>query len=191
MSATILALLLLAAAPVLRADDAPPPVIYDARIDASTITINGIQFGEAIPTVTMDGIPLTVSSSTDTTVVATLPSAITSNPGTYLLKLINNSPAEDEQLRAVKFEVAVGQQGPQGPAGPPGAPGAIGPAGAAGATGAQGPRGLKETLVQQVRRAPLVQQARKEPRARQDLKEIPEQRDRPGRRPVLTMSIGT
>jgi len=141
MSATILALLLLAAAPVLRADDAPPPVIFNARIDASTITINGIGFGEAIPTVTMDGIPLSVSSSTDTTVVATLPSEITSNPGTYLLKLINNSPAEDEQLQAVKFEVAVGQQGPQGPAGPPGAPGAIGPAGAAGATGAQGPPG--------------------------------------------------
>jgi hypothetical protein len=142
ISATLLALLLLAAAPVLRADNAPPPVIYNAQINASTITINGIRFGTAIPTVTMNGIPLSVSSSTNTTVVASLPSAITSNPGTYLLKLVNNSEREDEQLRAVRFEVAVGTIGPAGPAGPmgpPGAPGAKGPKGDTGATGATGP----------------------------------------------------
>jgi hypothetical protein len=148
-SATLLALLLLAAAPVLRADNAPPPVIYNAQISASTITIDGIHFGTAIPTVTMNGIPLSVSSSTNTMVLANLPSSITSNPGTYLLKLVNNSETEDEQLRSVKFEVAVGATGPTGPAGPmgpPGAPGAQGPkgdTGATGATGASGPQGAQ------------------------------------------------
>jgi hypothetical protein len=140
---TIFALLLLAASPVLCADNAPPPVIFNAQINASTVTINGIHFGGAIPTVTMDGIPLSVSSSTPTMVVATLPSAITSNPGTYLLKLVNNSLTEDEQLRAVRFEVAVGAQGPQGPAGPPGAPGAQGQKGDTGAMGLQGIQGVK------------------------------------------------
>lgn len=140
-SATILAILLLAASPVLQAQTALPPVINDAQINGSTITIHGIRFGVAIPTVTMDGIPLAVSSSTSTTVVATLSSAITSNPGTYLLKLVNNNLTGDDTVRAVKFEVAVGAQGPQGPAGFPGAPGASGPAGAAGPAGPAGTPG--------------------------------------------------
>lgn len=146
-----LTLLLFAAAPVLRADKAAPPIIYNARIQADIITIDGNHFGRAIPTVTMNGIPLSVSSSTNTKVLATLPSSITSNAGTYLLELVtnnekvNNSEKGDEQHRVVRFEVAVGSigpTGPAGPAGPPGAPGAQGPKGDTGPTGPAGPAGV-------------------------------------------------
>src|ERR1700730_16479803 len=141
--------------PALARADEGTPVIFNAQVKASTITINGVRFGPSVPTVTMDGIPLVVSSSTDSTVVATLPASVANTPGAYLLKLVNNSESGDDSIRAVKFEVAVGTMGPAGPAGPagpqgpsgmngmPGQPGPQGPPGPNGQTGATGPQGMQ------------------------------------------------
>ena len=115
--------------------DAATPVVNSGTINYSTnqitLTGNNFQPNKAKPTVSFNGVSLTVSSSSNTQVVATLPSGLT--PGTFDLTVTNSGG------NSVEFNMTYGAIGPQGPAGPTGA---VGPQGPAGATGAQGPRGL-------------------------------------------------
>jgi hypothetical protein len=91
------------------------------------------------PTVALGGEPLTVTSFTDTTIEANLPTGIV--PGTYLLVLAHGF------FPAATFNLTVGgggtqgEQGPPGPAGPAGPMGLPGLPGLPGATGATGPAG--------------------------------------------------
>src|SRR4051794_25320525 len=56
-----------------------------ANLNAGTLTIQGLNFGTALPAVTLDGLPVQVASFTGTTIVVFLPSTIT--PGSYALKV--------------------------------------------------------------------------------------------------------
>jgi hypothetical protein len=106
------------------------------------LTISGNNFGTVKPDVTLDGLPVSVMSYTNTVVVVTVPSSIESNPGTYKLTLKNNSSYGDEDnSRVANFLVAIGGVGPAGPAGPQGIAGPTGPAGPAGASGGAGLQG--------------------------------------------------
>src|ERR1017187_3856280 len=53
-----------------------------------TITIAGRYFGSITPTVTLDGVPLVITTYTQTSVTALLPANF--SPGTYVLLLTNN-----------------------------------------------------------------------------------------------------
>ena len=146
-----LAVLVLAASSI-AFGQATQPTIYNTSINYNTnvITIAGKGFepGSSAPEVKFNNVILTLSSFTDTQVVAPLPSGLTNE--VYLLKVINSLS------NTYDFSVAYGATGPQGatgPAGPtgpqgaagfngaPGATGPQGPTGAAGATGSQGPSG--------------------------------------------------
>ena len=128
------------------------PLISDVLDNAAgaQITIQGQGFGTAKPQVTLSGQSLTVVSSSDTSVVATVPASFT--PGTYVVTLQNSATkllglltAEIGQADGVTGATGpAGPQGPQGVAGPmgsPGAQGAVGPQGPAGPIGATGPVG--------------------------------------------------
>jgi hypothetical protein len=138
----IASVLLLVFCPLLAV--AATPVVNSGAINYSTnqITLTGTGFEPAKtkPTVSFNGIALTVSTFSNTQIVANLPAGLT--PGTFDLTVTNS------QGLSVDFNVTYGATGPQGPAGPAGAAGAkgatgpAGPAGATGATGATGPRGL-------------------------------------------------
>src|SRR2546428_11897602 len=92
-----------------------------ANLTNHTVTITGSNF--AAPTVTLDNINLTITSSSATSIVATLPGSIT--PGSYhLIVTVGGS--------GVDLDVTLGDTGPTGPTG---ATGSTGPTGATGATG--------------------------------------------------------
>jgi Collagen triple helix repeat (20 copies)/IPT/TIG domain len=162
------ALLLLAVPGLVAAQGNHSPSILSVTENTAgtQITISGNNFGGRTPNVTLDGTALTVVSSTQTSITATLPSGIPA--GAYLMTVENEDRRGDDDHRTAFFEAAIGAigqtgpQGPQGPMGPmgltgpqgaqgpqgtpgapgpPGAPGAQGPQGATGATGAQGPQG--------------------------------------------------
>jgi collagen triple helix repeat protein/IPT/TIG domain-containing protein len=119
-------------------------VIYRAQVDtaAAQITIFGSGFGTSIPLVTLEGVPVTVISSTATSIVIGIPAGVV--PGSYLLAV---APAPTGPLGGrsyAEFDLTVGAVGPQGPQGIPGQqgpPGAVGPQGVPGPTGAPGPAG--------------------------------------------------
>lgn len=107
-------------------------VIRSGIINSSTkqITIAGSSL-PASPVVYLDGISLTVVSSSSTKIVADLPSGLTA--GTFRLT-----------VGTAVFDVtngAVGPAGPQGPVGPLGPSGPQGPTGPQGMIGPQGPAG--------------------------------------------------
>jgi hypothetical protein len=104
-------------------------VIRSAIINSTTqqITIAGSSL-PASPSVTLDGISLTVVSSSSTKIVADLPSGLTA--GTYRLG-----------VGTLAFDVTKGAVGPAGPTGPVGPQGPSGPQGPQGVQGAQGPAG--------------------------------------------------
>ncbi|PWT97560.1 MAG: hypothetical protein C5B51_31140 [Terriglobia bacterium] len=141
---TIALSVLLAFAPVLpgqtAAELAPAPNIDNTVIITSVvpnqIVITGKNFGTSAPSVTMNGLFLTVLSYSDTVVLAQLPASVTGNPGTYQMTLINSSG------RKGSLDVAVGALGPAGPSGPQGPTGTTGPSGPFGVTGAQGATGV-------------------------------------------------
>ena len=116
----------------------PDPVIQKVTqtvtVTSITFTITGQNFGTAMPTVTLNGIPLGVITYTDTNVSASLPYL---DPGTYLLTLSRVSAPP----KTAEFDVAVGATGAQGPAGPVGPIGPVGAQGPAGPVGPVGPRG--------------------------------------------------
>jgi IPT/TIG domain/Collagen triple helix repeat (20 copies) len=125
-------------APLLAVAASTVPVVQSAFINYLTdqVTLSGSNFepGKTKPTVLFDGAALTVTSFSNTQIVATLPSAVT--PGTFNLSVTNSSGNN------VVFDMTYGAIGPQGPAGSAGPTGAQGPVGPIGATGPQGPRGL-------------------------------------------------
>ena len=138
LAAAGLAVCLLAPA----ATTAQPLTIHRAEVDeiAGTITITGSQFGLATPTVTFDGVPVSVVSNTPTEVVINLPAGTT--PGTYLVT-ISQSPLPG-RIYTDSFGVTVGAEGEQGatgPAGPSGPQGVVGPSGPSGPQGSSGPQG--------------------------------------------------
>lgn len=165
-TAALVALLL--AAPSLRADDAAPSqlVVLSAHVDraAGTLTITGLDFGEATPRVTLGVDDLEVVSHDLGQAVAELPSGFPA--GSYLLIVARGSglpeydvfhvtlpdaappttgadrPAHAEALRGATGPAgSPGQQGATGPAGPPGPVGPAGPSG-----GPQGPPGVPARL---------------------------------------------
>jgi hypothetical protein len=130
------ALFLLVLAPLFAV--AATPAVNSGTINYSTsqITLTGSGFepNKAKPTVAFNGSALTISTFSNTQVVATLPTGLT--PGTFDLTVTNS------QGNSVDFNMTYGATGPQGPAGPAGPQGPAGLSGATGATGAPGPRGL-------------------------------------------------
>lgn len=116
------------------------PVINGAvanlSVTSNTIAISGKSFGMAMPTVTLAGKSLAVTSFSATAIQATLPVPLA--PGSYPLKVTTHAGGSDE------LDVTIGNagpQGPQGPNGPNGPNGPAGPLGPTGLTGAQGPQG--------------------------------------------------
>ncbi len=124
---------------------AQAPVIVNTAINYSAspnrITISGSNFkpATAAPIVIFNTLQLTLVSSTNTTVVANLPTTLA--PGSYLMAITNS------QRSTFPFVVTYGAVGPQGPIGPQGLQGPAGPTGPTGqqglpgATGATGPQG--------------------------------------------------
>jgi hypothetical protein len=114
---------------------AQTPVVRSATINSTTnqITIAGTNLLPASgpPVVYLDGILLTLVSSSSTKIVADMPAGLSS--GSFRLL-----------VGAGVFDVtngAVGPTGATGPAGPQGATGSAGPTGATGPAGAAGPQG--------------------------------------------------
>jgi hypothetical protein len=112
---------------------AGPAVITSAGADASTLTVNGSNFG-ASPTVTLGGTALVVTSASASQVKASLPAGI--NPGSYLLIVTSGTV-----LTTAVFEVTIGSIGSQGPQGVKGDKGDVGPPGPVGPRGDVGPQG--------------------------------------------------
>lgn len=107
----------------------------EVNTGANQIVITGVNFGTALPTVTLADGPLLVVSSSPTQIVAELPPTLP--PGTYLLKVSRGNGATQRD----EIDVTVGSNGPQGPQGDPGPPGPPGPQGEPGPVGPQGPAG--------------------------------------------------
>jgi hypothetical protein len=127
-------------------------VIVSAKVTSSatsnTITISGQNFGNSRPTVMLDAIKLAVTSFSQTSIQATLPTP--SLPaGSYFLTVVSGNGTLGSGLVDVTIgtQGPVGLQGPQGPQGLQGNTGATGPqgpqgnTGLTGATGPQGPQG--------------------------------------------------
>ena len=125
------------------ADASHMPAILNVteNLAGTQITINGVDIGTRTASVYLGATRLSVVSSSNTKVVAALPSGFPA--GAYLLSL------QDGWSHATYFTADIGQVGPIGPAGPvgpkgsTGIQGSIGPMGAPGATGAVGPAGQK------------------------------------------------
>jgi hypothetical protein len=117
------------------ANAASTPVVNSGTINyltnQITLTGSGFQPAKAKPTVLFDGAGLTLSTFSNTQIVATLPAATPA--GSFSLTVTNSAG------NSAVFDMTYGATGLQGPAGPAGAQGPIGPAGA---TGPQGPRGI-------------------------------------------------
>lgn len=117
---------------------AATPAVTSGTINYATnqVTLigSGFQPAKAAPTVTFNGVALTLNSAGNTQIVATLPTGTVA--GTFDLTIKNS------QGNSSDFDMTYGATGPQGPAGPAGPTGAQGPIGPAGAAGVTGPRGL-------------------------------------------------
>ena len=101
------------------AESAPAPVIAAAQpnSEAQSLTIQGVNFGDALSEVTLGLTPLTVTSWTSTAIVADLPAY---EAGTYLLVL-----KRTDGIFSNSLDLSIGAVGPMGPAGPQGEPGAV------------------------------------------------------------------
>ena len=118
-------------------------VSASANLMSNQVTIVGTNF-PADSAVELDGLPITTSSITSTTIVGTLPATVASNPGSYWLTVSRaNRGRDDDDHRQflAGFVLTVGAVGPPGPPGPQGPPGLNGTNGTNGANGAQGPQG--------------------------------------------------
>jgi hypothetical protein len=129
--------LVLMGATIARAQDAPPttssPKILAAVASTTQITITGQHFGSARPTVTLDGTALTLTSYSNTQVIADLSN--NQVPGSFLLALKTAGGL------TTYFDTTIGPVGAQGPPGPQGPQGPEGPQGPQGPQGQQGPPG--------------------------------------------------
>lgn len=119
-------------------DDVAPVIIAavpDFAANPTQLTIKGENFGNLKPFVTLDALPLVVSSYAPTSVTAWLPAGLW--PGSYLLTLQRG----DNPPKSALFDVAIGAIGPKGDKGNPGQQGPSGPAGPQGPQGPAGPPG--------------------------------------------------
>ena len=137
----ILPLSLLAFAPFLGFGASIPIfTVSNTTINYGTnqVTINGSSFEpvKKVPSVIMNGAPLTIVSYTNSKIVASLPKNTAA--GNYGIVVSN---ASGELFPFVITYGDVGPQGPQGPAGASGPAGQTGSAGPAGPTGPAGPQG--------------------------------------------------
>ncbi len=137
---------------VARADDhGHRTTIVNASADltSNTVYVDGTNFPANV-TVSLNGMPIAVTSNTATQIVATLPASVASNPGSYLLTVArtqrNGHEADNDDTTNFVLTVGAvgptGATGPMGPMGPMGFTGPQGPQGPTGATGPQGPIGL-------------------------------------------------
>lgn len=118
-------------------------IILSATVNYSTnqLTVTGAHF-PARPHLVLNDQELTLISATDTTIIATLPAAVVSTPGSYAFTM-------EQPRRSViaPFIVTIGAVGPQGPIGltgpqgTQGIQGIQGPVGPQGSVGPQGPAG--------------------------------------------------
>ena len=117
-----------------------PAAVFNATADMSNgqLTIEGANFPRD-PHVVLNNRDLTITSASATTIVATLPAAILSTPGSYALTL--ERPRHSLIAPFVVTIGAVGPMGPEGPVGPQGPQGVEGPQGPQGDQGPQGPAG--------------------------------------------------
>ena len=94
----------------------PQPLITEAliNVEKAALTVNGYDFPESVPQVTLGMTELAVVSATESAVLTGLPELL---PGTYLL-----AATWPEGVGAVFF-LTVGAVGPPGPPGPPGGAG--------------------------------------------------------------------
>jgi hypothetical protein len=122
----------------------PPVVITSAILNpvTGTVLVVGANF-QANPTVTLNGMPVTVlPGARDTALAFPLPSGLV--PGSYRIVVNqtekNGKPKNGRDDKG-EFEFSVGAVGPQGPPGSPGAKGDKGDTGATGATGLKGDKG--------------------------------------------------
>ncbi len=146
--ASMAGFVLLLSCPLLTTAQTPmvAPVILSAEptyiTTHPTLTLTGTGFGTDLPTVTIDNLPATVLSFSNTVVIVQIPSVVGDVPGSYSVVLTR---AVDQCPSAATFEVTIGSIGPQGPAGtaggPPGPQGPIGPTGIQGSRGAPGATG--------------------------------------------------
>lgn len=117
--------------------------VFNASANPSNgqLTIEGENFPRN-PYVVLNNQELTVTSANSSTIVATLPPAILSTPGSYEFTI-----ERPRHSLTARFIVTIGAVGPTGPVGPPGVQGAqgeegpIGPQGPQGEQGPQGPAG--------------------------------------------------
>lgn len=113
----------------------PPLVILSAVYDDlnEVLLVSGSDLMKSngnTPSITFNGMPLTVQTATPAQVVALLPNTFT--PGVYLLTVTRGNKVDDSgsfvaALGAIGPDGAAGPQGPEGPAGPQGLEGPIGP----------------------------------------------------------------
>jgi len=105
-------------------------VTVDSATNPQNLTITGSGFTSRT-SVSLSGIPLSLTSITSGRIQASLPAGIA--PGDYLLRVRAGDTAT--------WNLTLGAVGPRGPAGEKGALGAVGPMGPAGAIGPMGPVG--------------------------------------------------
>lgn len=120
------------------------PRILSTQVDAtqSVVTVGGCGFDTKGVLLYLNDQPVTVTSYTDTQIVANTGTAVP-GPGTYLLLVTNHGVKKEkaDATNSATFPVTIGMVGAAGPQGPAGAEGPIGPAGPMGFTGATGPQG--------------------------------------------------
>jgi microcystin-dependent protein len=126
--------------------NAAEPEIVRAISDltTNTITISGTDLvkNNKAPAVSLAGLPLTITSATDTSIVANLPATIT--PGSYPLVVNADGKLDDKHGgggHSAILDVTIGTVGPQGPQGDKGDQGDTGPIGPAGDKGDKGDQG--------------------------------------------------
>ena len=81
-----------------------------ANLATQKITLAGFNFGTTTPVVILNYAPLSVTSFTSTTIVATMPTNFT--PGTYLLSVVTGTGTPATGV----IDVTVGNTGATGPA---------------------------------------------------------------------------
>ncbi|MCA1568134.1 MAG: collagen-like protein [Acidobacteria bacterium] len=106
----------------------------EADAAASLLTVTGVNFGDGVPVVKLEGVGLSVVSHSQTQLIASLSAPA---PATYLLTVSRGGAREENDA----FNVAIGVAGPQGPPGEKGDPGSPGPQGGRGLQGEQGLQG--------------------------------------------------
>ena len=143
------ALLLTTLASTASAQYGSSPVIASAKVNLTnnTLTITGTASTNFLsPTVTLNGVRLTLKSVSNSTIVANL--VTVPAPGTYLLVVTDFFFVGefDVTIGAVGVTGATGATGPPGIQGAPGVTGANGANGATGSTGATGATGAASTV---------------------------------------------